>query len=69
MDKTNLEMIKGLTEGSTSLLEIIKMQKELISLLEKRVSILETFVFRDVRKKEEPKPDLPKDVPFAGRWT
>ena len=26
MDKTNLEMIKGLTEGSTSLLEIIKMQ-------------------------------------------
>ena len=40
------------TKIDTSLLEIIKMQKELISLLEKRVSILESVVFRDVRKKE-----------------
>jgi hypothetical protein len=50
MENTNLEMIKGLTEGSTSLLELVKMQKEYVDLLEKRIEILENFVFKDVRK-------------------
>jgi hypothetical protein len=50
MENTNLEMIKGLTEGSTSLFELIKMQKEYVDLLEKRVEILESVVFKDVRK-------------------
>ena len=50
MEKTNFEMIKGLTEGSTSLFELVKMQKEYVDLLEKRIEILENFVFKDVRK-------------------
>ena len=50
MENTNLEMIKGLTEGSTSLLELVKMQKEYVDLLEKRIEILESVVFKDVRK-------------------
>jgi len=50
MEKTNFEMIKGLTEGSTSLFELVKMQKEYVDLLEKRVEILESVVFKDVRK-------------------
>ena len=41
MENTNLEMIKGLTEGSTSLFELVKMQKEYVDLLEKRIEIFE----------------------------
>jgi hypothetical protein len=50
MENTNLEMIKGLTESGTSLFELVKMQKEYVDLLEKRVEILESVVFKDVRK-------------------
>jgi len=50
MENTNLEMIKGLTEGSNSLLDLLKMQKQYVDLLEKRVEILEGIVFKDVRK-------------------
>ena len=50
MENTNLEMIKGLTESGTSLFELVKMQKEYVDLLEKRIEILENFVFKDVRK-------------------
>ena len=53
MENTNLEMIKGLTESGTSLFELVKMQKEIIDLLSKRVGILEDFVFKDVRKNED----------------
>ena len=53
MENTNLEMIKGLTESGTSLFELVKMQKEYVDLLEKRVEILESVVFKDVRKDEE----------------
>ena len=53
MENTNLEMIKGLTESGTSLFELVKMQKEYVDLLEKRVEILENFVFKDVRKNED----------------
>ena len=48
--RINLEMIKGLTESGTSLFELVKMQKEYVDLLEKRIEILENFVFKDVRK-------------------
>ena len=50
MENTNLEMIKGLTESGTSLFELVKMQKEYVDLLEKRVEILDSVVFKDVRK-------------------
>jgi len=50
MENTNLEMIKGLTESGTSLFELVKMQKEYVDLLEKRVEILESVVFKNVRK-------------------
>ena len=50
MENTNLEMIKGLTESGTSLFELVKMQKEYVDLLERRIEILENFVFKDVRK-------------------
>ena len=50
MENTNLEMIKGLTESGTSLFELVKKQKEYVDLLEKRIEILENFVFKDVRK-------------------
>jgi len=50
MENTNLEMIKGLTESGTSLFELVKMQKEYVDLLEKRIEILESVVFKDVRK-------------------
>jgi hypothetical protein len=53
MENTNLEMIKGLTESGTSLFELVKMQKEYVDLLEKRVEILESVVFKDVRKNED----------------
>ena len=53
MENTNLEMIKGLTESGTSLFELVKMQKEYVDLLEKRVEILENVVFKDVRKNED----------------
>ena len=50
MENTNLKMIKGLTESGTSLFELVKMQKEYVDLLEKRVEILESVVFKDVKK-------------------
>jgi hypothetical protein len=53
MENTNLEMIKGLTESGTSLFELVKMQKEYVDLLEKRVEILESVVFKNVRKNED----------------
>ena len=53
MENTNLEMIKGLTESGTSLFELVKMQKEYVDLLEKRVAILESVVFKAVRKNED----------------
>ena len=49
-DRDTIDMVKGLTDAGNSTMEIIKMQKELIDLLAKRVGILEDFVFRDVRK-------------------
>ena len=49
-DRETIDMVKGLTDAGNSTMEIIKMQKELIDLLAKRVGILEDFVFRDVRK-------------------
>ena len=58
MENTNLEMIKGLTEGSNSLLDLLKMQKQYVDLLEKRVEILEGIVFKDVRKDQRMVPHL-----------
>ena len=49
-DRDTIDMVKGLTDAGNSTMEIIKMQKQLIDLLSKRVGILEDFVFRDVRK-------------------
>ena len=50
-DRDTIDMVKGLTDAGNSTMEIIKMQKELIDLLAKRVGILEDFVFKDIRKK------------------
>ena len=50
-DRETIDMVKGLTDACNSTMEIIKMQKELIDLLSKRVGIIEDVVFRDVRKK------------------
>jgi len=49
-DRETIDMVKGLTDAGNSTMEIIKMQKELIDLLAKRVGILEDFVFKDIRK-------------------
>ena len=49
-DKDTIAMVKGLTDAGNSTMEIIRMQKQLIDLLSKRVGILEDFVFRDIRK-------------------
>ena len=49
-DRETIDIVKGLTDAGNSTMDIIKMQKELIDLLAKRVGILEDFVFRDVRK-------------------
>jgi len=49
-DRDTIDMVKGLTDAGNSTMEIIKMQKEYVDLLEKRVEILESVVFKDVRK-------------------
>ena len=50
-----LKMVKDLTEAGNSTMDIIKLQKGLIDLLAKRISILEDVVFKDVRKNESNK--------------
>ena len=53
MENTTLEMIKGLTERSPSLFELVKMQQEYVDFLAQRVDILASVVFKDVRKNED----------------
>ena len=50
-----LKMVRDLTEAGNSTMDIIKLQKGLIDLLAKRISILEDVVFKDVRKNESSK--------------
>ena len=50
-----LKMVRDLTEAGNSTMDIIKLQKGLIDLLAKRISILEDVVFKDVRKNESNK--------------
>ena len=50
--KDSLDLMK-------ELMSMIKLNTDYIKILEKRIALLE--------KKEEPKPDLPKNVPFEGR--
>jgi|TARA_R100001463_G_scaffold54587_2_gene105640 hypothetical protein len=47
-----LKMVRDLTEAGNSTMDIIKLQKGLIDLLAKRISILEDVVFKDVRKND-----------------
>ena len=47
-----LKMVRDLTKVGNSTMDIIKLQKGLIDLLAKRISILEDVVFKDVRKND-----------------
>ena len=44
------EQLKRIADSISEILELVKMQKEYVDLLEKRVEILESVVFKDVRK-------------------
>jgi len=50
-----LKYVRDLTTAGNSTMDIIKLQKGLIDLLAKRISILEDVVFKDVRKNESNK--------------